>query len=127
MISIDLRRFSSCWHRRQRCARPFFTNSSTPANGRSAQNNSEPGAWPNYVGDATCISCPESENRNLSPHRPFPDFAAARCASILGSLTPARNAVKTSNPDRFFRMDQKGNEFFQTAIEGETPFNHRTR
>lgn len=34
----------------------------------------------------------------------------------------SHNVMKTSNPDLFFRMDQKGDDFFQTAVEGETPF-----
>jgi Cytochrome c554 and c-prime len=46
--------------------------------------------------------------------------------SILGKFTPGSNLLRTSNPDLYFRMDErrndgKGSEFFQTAVLGVPP------
>jgi hypothetical protein len=76
---------------------------------------------PKYTGDSVCASCHAEKvqtfdltSHHLTSRLPDKD-------SILGSFAPAANTMKTSNPYLTFRMDQKGAEFFQTAIEGEDP------
>jgi hypothetical protein len=75
-----------------------------------------------YVGDAACQSCHRDkvETFHLTSH-----YLTSRLPdkdSILGKFTADANVMKTSNPELFFRMDQKGDDFFQTAVEGTDPF-----
>jgi hypothetical protein len=75
-----------------------------------------------YVGDAACQSC--HQNKVVTFHRTF-HYLTSRLAdkdSILGGFTADANVMKTSNPELFFHMEQKGNDFFQTAVEGTDPF-----
>lgn len=75
-----------------------------------------------YVGDASCQSCHKEKVEAFHRTAHFLTSRLPDAASILGSFTPGSNVMKTSNPDLFFRMDKKDNEFFQTAVEGEDPF-----
>ena len=65
---------------------------------------------------------PRTKGRNVSSHCSLPNFSIARCDNYTWQLCSGLHVMKTSNPDLFFRMDRKGNEFFQRAVEGETPF-----
>lgn len=92
------------------------------SNSRSSKDNSEHALPANCVGDETCESCHEAKIETFHRTAHYLTSRLPDASSILGTFTPGRNVMKTSNPDLFFRMDQKGNEFFQTAVEGETPF-----
>ncbi|MGC2550270.1 MAG: multiheme c-type cytochrome [Candidatus Sulfotelmatobacter sp.] len=92
--------------------------SSTPSSPRV----SKPEVTSGYVGDAACQSCHSDKvetfhrtSHHLTSRLPEKD-------SILGSFAAGANVMKTSNPELFFRMEQKGNDFFQTAVEGADPF-----
>jgi hypothetical protein len=95
----------------------------SPAAAQSASaTNSAKTSEPRYAGDALCASCHAEKVQTfhltshfLTSHLPSND-------SILGSFAPGANVMKTSNPYLAFQMDQKGGEFFQSAIEGEAPY-----
>jgi hypothetical protein len=77
---------------------------------------------PNFVGDDACSSChaKKVETFHQSAH-----YLTSRLPSkdaIFGNFTPGANVLKTANPDLFFRMEQKGDYFFQTAVEGVAPY-----
>lgn len=75
-----------------------------------------------YVGDAACESCHAAQAGTYDRTAHYLTSRLPSAASILGKFTAGANVMKTSNPDLFFRMEQKGDEFFQTAVEGENPF-----
>ncbi len=94
----------------------------SPALGQSTSRGSNTDLRPNYVGDATCQSCHQEKvgtfhhtSHYLTSRLPAED-------SILGKFSHDANVMKTSNPDLFFRMDAKGDGFFETAVEGAAPF-----
>jgi len=77
---------------------------------------------PNFVGDGTCNSC---HGKKVETFHQTAHYFTSRLPSkdsILGNFTPGANVLKTSNPDLFFRMEQKGDYFFQTAVEGGAPY-----
>ncbi|MBV8052807.1 MAG: hypothetical protein JOZ80_16590 [Acidobacteriaceae bacterium] len=80
-----------------------------------------------YVGDKACESCHSDKVQSYHGTAHFLTSRPPDQSSILGKFTPDGNVLKTSNPDLFFRMDEKGAEFFQTAVEGTPPYtNSRT-
>jgi hypothetical protein len=75
-----------------------------------------------YVGDAVCGSCHQEK---LDTFRKTAHYLTSRLPdrkSILGTFTPGANAPTTSNPELYFRMDEKGDGFFQTAVQGMPPY-----
>lgn len=75
-----------------------------------------------YVGDHACESCHQAK---VDSYHSTAHYLTSRLPdrdSILGQFSPEGNVLKTSNPDLFFRMDAKGADFFQTAVEGITPY-----
>jgi Cytochrome c554 and c-prime len=75
-----------------------------------------------YAGDSACTSCHAEKVQafHLTSH-----YLTSRLPSkdsILGSFAAGANMMKTSNPYLAFRMHQNGGEFFQDAIEGESPY-----
>ena len=92
--------------------------SSTPYSPRVRK----PEAMPGYVGDAVCQSCHGDKVETFHRTSHYLTSRLPEKESILGSFTPGANVMKTSNPELFFRMEQKGNDFFQTAMEGAEPF-----
>ncbi|MGC1373076.1 MAG: hypothetical protein WA824_13155, partial [Candidatus Sulfotelmatobacter sp.] len=83
------------------------------------EQHSEPAK---YVGDAACQSCHADKAGTYHQTAHYLSSRLPSAASILGKFTAGANVMKTSNSDLFFRMEQKGDEFFQTAVEGEDPF-----
>jgi hypothetical protein len=75
-----------------------------------------------YVGDSVCLSCHKEQGEGFHNTAHFLTSRLPATASILGNFSGDANVMKTSNPDLFFRMEQKGGDFFQTAVEGEAPF-----
>ena len=75
-----------------------------------------------YIGDKACESCHEEKVRSFHSTAHFLTSRMPNQGSILGKFTPDGNVLKTSNPDLFFRMDAKGSDFFQTAVEGIPPY-----
>jgi hypothetical protein len=74
-----------------------------------------------YVGDPACQSCHKETVQTFHQTAHYLTSRLPEKDSILGTFAPPSNVMKTSNPDLSFRMDQKGDEFFQTAIQGEDP------
>lgn len=75
-----------------------------------------------YVGDDACQSCHRDKVETFHHTSHYSTSRLPEKESILGSFAAGANVMKTSNPDLFFRMEQKGNDFFQTAVEGADPF-----
>jgi Cytochrome c554 and c-prime len=75
-----------------------------------------------YVGDSACQSCHKEQSEAFHGTAHFLTSRLPEAASILGKFTVDANVMKTSNPDLFFRMEQKGGDFFETAVEGVAPF-----
>src|SRR5689334_16479493 len=80
------------------------------------------GAHDNYVGDEACNSCHRQTVEGFHETAHYLTSRLPTKESILGDFTPKQNVLKTSNPDLYFVMEQKGGAFFQTAIEGEPPY-----
>lgn len=75
-----------------------------------------------YVGDDVCTSCHREKVDTFHQTAHYLSSRLPSKASILGDFTPPANVLKTSNPDLFYRMEQKADGFFQTAVEGEPPY-----
>jgi Cytochrome c554 and c-prime len=75
-----------------------------------------------YVGDATCGPCHQEKLESYHGTHHYATSRLPSSNSILGQFSSDNNVLKTSNPDLFFRMDAKGNDFFQSAIEGISPY-----
>lgn len=76
----------------------------------------------NYAGDDTCAGC--HQERAGSYHRTA-HYLTSRLPSkdsILGDFSPARNLLKTKNPNLYFRMEARSDGFFQTAVQGIEPY-----
>jgi len=75
-----------------------------------------------YVGDDVCTSCHQQQSSSYqqTAHRrtsQLPDKS-----SVLGAFGKGENSFTTSNPELVFRMDEKSDGLFQTAIEGIAPY-----
>jgi len=76
----------------------------------------------NYVGDGACGSC---HRENVDSFHQTAHYLTSRLPdknSILGNFTPGANAPTTTNPELSFRMDEREDAFFQTAVEGMPPY-----
>lgn len=69
-----------------------------------------------YVGDAVCAQCHKDrfDTYEKTAHNLTSQLASKD--TIVGTFNPGANTMTTANSDLTFRMDQKGDEFFQTAI-----------
>jgi len=86
----------------------------------------KPGANPpsrdDYVGDQICAGC---HGEKVSSFHQTAHYLTSRLPdkqSILGSFTPGTDAFTTSNPDLSFRIEATKDGFFQTAVEGISPY-----
>ena len=75
-----------------------------------------------YVGDKACEPCHDEKVESYHGTAHFLTSRLPDQSSILGKFMPDGNVLKTSNPDLFFRMDVKGTDFFQTAVQGIPPY-----
>jgi hypothetical protein len=99
----------------------FLQLSSAVEQSPSAKNSADT-SEPKYAGDAVCASCHAEQVQTFHRTSHYLTSALPSKDSILGSFAPGANTMKTSNPYLIFQMNQKGGEFFETAIEGEAPF-----
>ena len=76
----------------------------------------------NYIGDGACGSCHREKVETFHQTAHYLTSRLPDKDSILGKFTPDANAPKTSNPQLSFRMDEKENGFFQTAVQGIPPY-----
>jgi hypothetical protein len=98
--------------------------------GQNSSSQSSPGPnsppKPNpedkYVGDDACRSCHQDTVESFHRTAHYLTSRLPDRDSILGDFRPDNNLLKTSNPDLFFRMEAKGDGFFQTAVQGMPPY-----
>jgi hypothetical protein len=69
-----------------------------------------------YVGDQACAECHKDRFNTYEKTAHHLTSQLANKNTMLGTFAPGTNIMTTANPDLTFRMDQKGNEFFQSAI-----------
>jgi hypothetical protein len=96
--------------------------SPSPSAHQSPSPLSEPRLPAGYLGDDVCQSCHQEKVETFHHTSHYLTSRLPEKDSILGKFTPDANVMKTSNPDLFFRMEEKDNGFFQTAVEGTAPF-----
>ena len=79
-----------------------------------------------YVGDQACERChgDKVESYEKTAHHLTSQLASK--STILGTVGPGENIMRTSNPDLYFRMEAKDGRFYQSAVWG-TPPNEKTR
>ncbi|MGA8443387.1 MAG: multiheme c-type cytochrome [Candidatus Sulfotelmatobacter sp.] len=75
-----------------------------------------------YVGDGPCVSCHREKSSSFQQTAHYLTSRLPDNNSILGNFTPGANALVTSNPDLSFRMDAKETGFFETAVQGISPY-----
>jgi Cytochrome c554 and c-prime len=92
--------------------------------GQAALSNSTESstARDSYLGDIACASCHRDKVDSFHQTAHYLTSRLPGKDSILGKFVPDANVFKTSNPDLFFRMEQKGDDFFQTAVQGISPY-----
>jgi hypothetical protein len=73
------------------------------------------------VGDDGCGSCHREKVNSFHQTTHYLTSRLPDKDSILGKFSPDANVLKTSNPELFFQMDAKGDQFFQTAVQGISP------
>jgi hypothetical protein len=78
-----------------------------------------------YVGDEVCTRCHQDKLASYNKTSHHLTSQVANKETILGTFQPDTNTMQTANPNLTFRMDSKGDDFFQTAIWA-TPPNDRT-
>lgn len=97
-------------------------SSQSAASGAQSTESRASKSRENYVGDDACATCHQEKAATFHRTAHFLTSRLPDKDSILGSFTPPANVLKTSNPELFFRMEAKGSEFFQTAVEGVAPY-----
>jgi hypothetical protein len=75
-----------------------------------------------YLGDAACAKCHEEKVDSFHQTAHALTSRLPDKQSILGNFTPGDNIFATSNPELSFRMEKKGNGFYQTAVQGMSPY-----
>jgi hypothetical protein len=71
-----------------------------------------------YVGDAACARCHQDKVETYHKTAHYVTSQVANKDTILGNFSPGSNTMMTANPNLWFRMDVKGDDFYQTAIWG---------
>jgi len=69
-----------------------------------------------YVGDEACARCHQDEIDSYDKTAHHITSQVANKNTIVGTFGPGENTMTTTNPNLTFRMDEKGDEFFQTAM-----------
>jgi hypothetical protein len=76
----------------------------------------------NYVGDGACAQCHREKVDSFHQTSHYLTSRLPDKSSILGKFTKDSNTRGTSNPELSFRMDEKADGFFQTAVVGIDPY-----
>jgi len=71
-----------------------------------------------YLGDAACGQCHMDKFVGYEKTAHHLTSQTANKESIVGNFSPGSNTMATANPNLTFRMDEKGDNFYQTAIWG---------
>jgi hypothetical protein len=72
-----------------------------------------------YAGDAACRTCHVKEFEGYEQTRHHRTSQLPSSSSILGKFNDDKNTMETFNPQVHFRMDARGDAFFETAITGK--------
>ncbi len=98
----------------QSAADPQHSSKPAPA---SAENPKRK----DYVGTDPCASCHSeiAQTYRLTNHNLTSSLPSS--STLKGSFAPGSNTMSTVLPDLTFRMDQRGSNFFETAISGDPP------
>jgi hypothetical protein len=75
-----------------------------------------------YVGDEVCGSCHREKVNTFHQTAHYLTSRLPDKSSIFGNFSAEAKTLRTSNPQLFFRMDEKEDGFFQTAVEGMAPY-----
>ena len=75
-----------------------------------------------YLGDAACAKCHEETVGSFHQTAHFLTSMLPDKRSILGKFSAGDNVLVTSNSELSFRMSEKGDAFFQTAVQGMSPY-----
>lgn len=75
-----------------------------------------------YVGDQACASCHLDVVESFEKTGHFRTSSLPDRDSIQGSFAPGDNTLLTSNPELSFRMDAANGGFFETALQGMSPY-----
>jgi hypothetical protein len=78
-----------------------------------------PPASNEYAGDAACRNCHVKEFEGYEQTRHHRTSQLPSSTSILGKFNDGKNTMETFNPQVRFRMDARGDAFFETAITGK--------
>jgi hypothetical protein len=71
-----------------------------------------------YLSDSACAPCHKDIFDSYEHTAHHLTSQIANKDTIVGTFQPGANTMATANPSLMFRMDEKGGEFFQTAIWG---------
>jgi Cytochrome c554 and c-prime len=74
-----------------------------------------------FVGDSACRECHGAIAQSYLHTAHFLTSQLPNKDSIAGSFAPGKNLLTTSNPDLKFRMDARGERFYQTAVFWQPP------
>jgi Cytochrome c554 and c-prime len=88
----------------------------------STKQDKDSSSRENYVGDAACNTCHREKVESFHQTAHSLTSRSPDKSSILGSFTPGANAPTTSNPELSYRMDEKKDGFYQTAVFGIPPY-----
>jgi len=69
------------------------------------------------MGTASCGPCHQAVSQSYQQTAHFLTSSTANSTSILGSFAEGRNILQTSVPEVSFRMERKGDAFYQTAFD----------
>jgi len=86
----------------------------------AARHRTEAVRGDNAVGDGACLSCHQQKaSFEQTAHRLTSRLPTR--ASILGSFSHGENALRTMNPNLYFRMDSTATGFYEIAVMGRAP------
>ena len=71
-----------------------------------------------YVSDSTCAQCHEDKFASYEQTAHHFTSQLANKDTIVGTFAAGSNTMTTANPNLMFRMEEKSDEFFETAIWG---------
>ena len=100
----------------------FFGQSRIQPPSNSVPVASPAGRDDRYVGDEVCGSCHREKANTFHQTAHYLTSRLPDKSSILGNFSPEARTLKTSNPQLLFRMNEKEDGFFQTAVEGMAPY-----
>jgi hypothetical protein len=91
-----------------------------------AAGNVNGAARPGYVGDAACVSCHSQQSKTFASTAHHLSSQLPSLRSILGSFREGSNVLnivdpanREGEPALYFKMEFRGDAFFETAVTGD--------